>query len=88
MYSLVQARIISHDALKENILPYGYVPAYITQGLWTQNVREVNFTLVVDNFGIKKIKQQDSDHLVVFLKYKYEVTQDWKGRIYYGIRLK
>ena len=33
MYSLVQARIISHDALKENILPYGYVPAQITQGL-------------------------------------------------------
>ena len=31
MCGLVQANIISHDALKEHLKPYGYAPAKITQ---------------------------------------------------------
>ena len=35
MYGLVQAAIIVHDALKEDLKPYGYALANITQGLCT-----------------------------------------------------
>ena len=53
MYDLVQAGIIAHESLKENLQPYGYAPEKITQGLWTHTDRDINFTLVVDDFGIK-----------------------------------
>ena len=53
MYGLVQAVIIANDALKGHLNPYGYTPANITQGLWTHTDRDINFTLVVDDFGIK-----------------------------------
>ena len=53
MYGLVQARIISHMALKEHLQPFGYEPAPITPVLWRRNKNGITFTLVVDEFGIK-----------------------------------
>ena len=53
MYVLVQAVIIAHHALKENLKPYCYALGKITQGIWTHTDRNINFTLVVDKFGIK-----------------------------------
>ena len=53
MYGLVQAGIIVHDELEEHLKPYGYAPTNITQGLWTHADKNINCTLVVDNFGIK-----------------------------------
>ena len=53
MYGLVQAGIIAHDKLKEHLNPYGYAPSNISQGLWTHIDRDINFTLVVDDFRIK-----------------------------------
>ena len=53
MYGLVQAGIIANEALKEHLQYYGYAPARITQGLWTHQDRDINFTLVVDDFGIR-----------------------------------
>ena len=50
---MVQAEIITHDAHKEHLNPYGYALEKITQGIWTHTDRNINFTLVVDEFGIK-----------------------------------
>ena len=88
MYGLVQAGFISHEALKKNLKPYGYALEKITQGLWTQTDRDINFTLVVDNFGINYTHKKYVDHLISDLQAKYEVTQDWTGEIYCGIKLK
>ena len=79
MYGLVRAGIIAHEALKEHLKPYGYAPAKITQGLWTHQDRDINFTLVVDNFGIRNINKKDSGHLISEIQAKYEVTQYWTG---------
>ena len=79
MYSLVQDGIIAHDALTEHLKPYVYAPAKITQGIWTQIDRGINFTLLVDYFGIKYIRKNDAYHLILALQAKYEVTQYWKG---------
>ena len=54
IYCLVQAGIIAHEELKENIRPYGYVSANIKPGLLTHQDKEINFTLVVNDFGINK----------------------------------
>ena len=76
IYGLVQALIISQDALKEHLKPYGYAPAKKYQGLWTHTDTDINFTLVLDDFGIKYRHKKDADHLVSALQEKYEVTQD------------
>ena len=88
IYVLVQAEIISHEALKEHLKPYGYAPARITQALWTHQNRDINLTLVVDNFGIRYINKKDADQLISALQAKYEVTQDWKGGLYCVITIK
>ena len=84
----IQAGIIAHDTLKEQLKPYGYAPGKITQRLWIHTDRDINFTLVVDKFGIKYRHKKDADHLISALQAKYEVTQDWTGGLYCGIKLK
>ena len=88
IYGLMQAGIIAHESLKEHLKPYGYALANITQGLQRHTDRDINFTLVVDNFGIKYRHKKDADHLISELQTKYEVTQDWTGGLYCGMKLK
>ena len=88
MYGLVQYGIMAHEELKENIQTFGYVPEKITQIIWTHKDRDINFMLVVDDFGIINIKKKDADHLISSIQEKYEVTQDWTGGIYCGIKLR
>ena len=64
MFGLFQTRIITHDALKKHLKTYGYAPAKITQGLWTHTDSDINFTLVVENFGIKYTHKQYVYHLI------------------------
>ena len=47
-----------------------------------------NFTLMVDDFGIKYRHKKDADHLISKLQAKYEATQDWTGGLYCEIKLK
>ena len=49
--------------------------------------RPVWFTLVVDDFGIKYIGQENAQHLIDALKYFYEVEIYWKRKFYCGIIL-
>ena len=81
IYGLVQADIIAHKVLKENLKPYGYAPSIITQGFWTHQDRMIKFTLVVEYFGIKYRNNKDTDHLIAAFQEKYEVTQYWTGGI-------
>ena len=88
MHGLVQAGIIAYEALKDHLEPYGCAPAKITQGLWTHKDRDINFTLVLDDFGIRYRNKKDADHLISALQGNYEVTQDWTRGLYCGIFLK
>ena len=53
IYGLVQAGIIVHEALKTHLKPYSYSQERLKQQLWTHKDRDINFTLVVENFSIK-----------------------------------
>ena len=64
IYDLLQAGIIAHESLKENLQPYGYAPGKITQGIWTNTERDINFTPVADDFGIKYRNKKDAEHLI------------------------
>jgi hypothetical protein len=55
MYGLPQAGIIAQELLEERLLKAGYQQSKITPGYWKHDWRPINFTLVMDDFGVKYI---------------------------------
>ena len=53
VYGLPQAGRIAHGTLVQNLAPYQYHPLNKTPGLCTHKICPINFTLVVDAFGVK-----------------------------------
>jgi hypothetical protein len=87
MYGLPQAGILANKALREHLKPFGYYESAHTPGLWRHVTRPIQFTLVVDDFGIKYSRKEDVDHLIKCLRKKYELSEDWEGEFYIGIQL-
>jgi hypothetical protein len=87
-YGLRQSGKIAHDDLVSHLQKYGYVKAPRTDGLFIHKDRDINFTLVVDDFGIKYTDKADVEHLVAALRDKYPLKVDWKAEQYIGIHLK
>eukprot|EP00804_Cyclotella_cryptica_P007736 CCRYP_001353-RA/>CCRYP_001353-RA protein AED:0.15 eAED:0.15 QI:0/0/0/1/0.2/0.16/6/0/947 len=67
-YGLPQAGSLSHDLLEKRLNAEGYVKTLTVPGLWKHKTRNIQFVLVVDDFGIKYVKKEDLDHLVGVLK--------------------
>ncbi len=64
---------------------HGYKQSKIIPGLWGHDTRDITFTLVVDDFGVKYIAKADALHLADTLKQNYKITEDWSGRKYIGL---
>ena len=56
--------------------------------MWRHVWKPITFTLVVDDFVIKFEGDIHANHLVKTLKKHYDVTTDWKGELFVGIKLK
>ena len=87
MYGLPQAGRIANDQLVAFLAPHGYHPVAITPGLWKHDTRDIFFTLVVDDFGVKYTNRDDADHLMNTLKLHYKVSEDWDGLRYCGLTI-
>jgi len=87
IYGLPQAGILANQLLRQRLRPHGYYEVPHTPGLWKHTTRPTQFTLTVDDFGVKYIKQDDADHLITALKKHYELDVDWDGKLYCGITL-
>ena len=89
IYGLPQAGKLANKQLTEFLEPHGYYEVEHTPGLWGHKTRPIQFTLVVDDFGVKYIGKEHADHLLSILEYHYPtVAKDWKGELYCGITLK
>jgi hypothetical protein len=50
------------------LAPHGYQTLLpLTPGLWTHTSRDIVFSLVVDDFGMRYTSQSDADHLIATL---------------------
>ena len=47
----------------------------------------MNFSLVVDSFGVKYVGKQHGEHLVTCIQKYYPVSVDWSGELYCGVSL-
>ena len=77
VWGLPQTGRIAHDDLVKRMKPYGYRPSRKNPGLWTNDSRTINFTLVVNDFGGKFSGKEHSLNLKALLEYKYKITTDW-----------
>ena len=76
MYGLAQSGQIANQDLQKHLAKYGYYPTRKTPGLWKHRTRKINFTLVVDDFGIKYTNKDDIDHLLAAIKDKHSLEID------------
>lgn len=87
MYGLKQAGRLANDQVTVYLAKYGYRPVPITPGLWKHDTRNLSFTLVVDDFGIKYTDEQDLEHLLSALRAHYTISFDKTGSKYCGMTL-
>jgi hypothetical protein len=87
MYGLPQSGLIANELLEERLNKHGYRQSKLVPGLWKHDKRPIQFTLVVDNFGVKYTRQEDVEHLKSVIERDYTVTADWTGNRYIGITL-
>jgi hypothetical protein len=87
VWGLPQAGILANKLLRKRLLPQGQYKCANTPGLWKHKTHHSLFTLVVDNFGVKYVGKKHVDHLIWCIKQKYELTEDWAGNLYCGMKL-
>ena len=87
MYSLPQAGLLANKEVEKFLNKHGYWQSKLVQGLWKHDTQSIQFTLVIDNFGVKYTQREDIGHLKTVLDTNYKITTDWTGTRYMGITL-
>ena len=87
MYGLPQSGLLANELLEQRLNKRGYRQSKLVPGLWKHDWRPVQFTLVVDDFGVKYVGEEHALHLKQTLTADYAVTTEWDGKRYIGITL-
>jgi hypothetical protein len=87
MYRLKQAGILANHRLTKHLATGGYYPMPRTPGLWKHATRDLSFSLVVDDFGVKYAGRENAQHLVDALASLYQVSTFWAGELYCGLTI-
>jgi hypothetical protein len=87
MYGLPQAGLFANEILKKHLNKHGYRQRRLVPRLWKHNTRPIQFTLVVDDFGVKYIGKEHAQHLKSALGEHYKLTCSWTGKRYIRITL-
>ena len=76
MYGFPQARLLAYEVPKTHLKQQGYIQSKMAHGLWKHKTHPIQFTLVVDDFGVKYRGKEHADHLKCVLEEHYKVTAD------------
>jgi len=87
MYGLPQAGLLANELLEKQLNKHGYHQSKLVPRLWKHEWRPIQFTLVVDDFGVKYVGEEYAQHLKSILEKHYKVTTDWSGCHYIGVTL-
>ena len=87
MYGLPQSGLLANKLLEKRLNKRGYRQSKLLPGLWKHDWRPIQFTLVVDDFGVKYVGDKHALHLKKTLEENYKVTTEWDGTRYIGITL-
>jgi hypothetical protein len=87
MYGLPQAGRLANDELITHLAAHGYTQSPHTAGLFTHKTRPIAFCLVVDDFGIRYVGDDNAEHLIQTLRDKYTITSDRNGTKFVGLTI-
>ena len=87
MPGLKQVGGITNNRLKAHLAHFGFAPVPRTPALWKHDTKPILFSLVVDNFGVKYIGQENFDHLIQSLQKLYTISIDWTGSLFCGLTI-
>ncbi len=76
MYGLLQAGLLVYELLEKRLNKHDYRQNKLVPGLWKHNWRPIQFTLVVDNFGLKYVGEEHPNHLIMILVKFYTFDED------------
>ena len=62
MYGLPQAGLLAQELLERRLNENRFRQSTLTPGLWTHNSKPIQFTLVVDDFGIKYVGKETAQY--------------------------
>jgi hypothetical protein len=80
MYGLPQAGILAKNELLAKCLAlHGYTQTIHMPSLWKYATLPIQFSLIVDDYGVNYVEKQHADHFVSALKEHYEAATDWDG---------
>ena len=63
MYGLPQTGLLANGILDKRLNKRGYRKSKLRPVFWTHNWRPMQFTLVVDDFGVKYVGEEHAIHL-------------------------
>ncbi|KAL7485684.1 hypothetical protein ACHAW6_011281 [Cyclotella cf. meneghiniana] len=78
MYGLPQACILRNKQQNKHLEKHGYYKVAQTPGLWKHIYCPVQFTLVVDDFGIEYDSEGHPEHLLNTLEENYTFYILWE----------
>jgi hypothetical protein len=84
MYGLLQSGLLANELLEKQLNKHGYRQSKLVPSLWKHSTWPIQFTLVVDNFGVKNVGEEHANHLKQALDKHYKLTCDWTGKQYIG----
>jgi hypothetical protein len=87
MYDLPQSGILANKLIARRLAIHGYHQTKFTLGLWHHVTCPIQFTLMVDDFGVQFVGQEHAQYLIHALETDYTVSKDWTGSLYCGITL-
>ena len=87
MYGLPQAGKLAQDRLCTHVLPFGYAQDPTVPCLFKHESNGIQFTLVVDDFGVKYFSLESAEHLIACLEVLYPLKVNWTGHKYLGMTI-
>ena len=87
MYGLPQVGILAQELLEKRLNQHDYHQSPLTPGLWQHDYHPISFTLCVDDFGIKYVGREHTEHLASILSEHYTCSHNWDGQQYLGMNI-
>jgi hypothetical protein len=88
IYGLKQAGLLAQQRLVYHLAEHNYFPISTTSPcIFKHKTRDLVFSLVVDDFGVKYKEKCDVQELLMTLRLLYVVKEDWSGVSYVGFKI-
>jgi len=88
MYGLPQAGIIAQELLTKRLKEHGYSQSETTPGLWKHEWHPIIFSLVIDDFGVKYVGEEHTQHLLKTIQKYYQCSVGKEGEQYCGLTIR